>query len=114
MSRNGIILGVAIGATVFLGPSLMVKRHLSHHDSAFCALLDEIWGEKRVDRIRGYQEYLDSGFINVTVFRPPFDAHDTYKGKDANQHSMEILNRKRLELTHIIESHSHTGVRRNQ
>jgi len=93
---------IGYGLTVISVP-LIMNRHVANHSSAFCALLDEIWGSKRSDRIKAYQDYLDSGFFNVAVFRPPFGAYDTYKGKDAIDHSMEILDEQRskwAELKH--------------
>lgn len=98
----GRIFFTAAGSGFFIfAPSIVYGFHTVNYDSAFCAYLDEIWGQMRADRLKRYQEYLDSGFLYVALYRPPYGAYDTYKGKDPYQHSMEIL-----KSTRLIENHT--------
>ena len=99
---RGAVLGFTFACTAMGGCTLAMNRFFNHDNSAGCAVLDEIWANPRKkgwgDRVVELETYRDSGFWNMVWNLPPHRAHERYRGKNWNEHSMEILKKQQRKF----------------
>lgn len=94
----GSIVGLTCGGTHYALSTLS-----TNHDSAFCALLEEIWKDEKQKshkKIMDYQNYLESGTINTIFNKPPHNAYDRFHNVDLFEFDKKI----RLEAMKKIDS----------
>lgn len=103
--KNALIVSVS-SSLVIGGSGYGLYRYNKHMDAAFCGILFELWENGKTpqdENVKELEQYQNSGFVNVVMNPPPFDAFEKFKNRDPNEYSMQCLEKSKQNIMKNLE-----------